>query len=103
MNMHRRATPACNGCTSGCMNACSRGATVALFGDRRCTCAPECRRAKHLLIEKRRETAGRGSKMKLIHLIFAIVTLAAVSAIAIAGPSQADGASDLYLREVVAS
>jgi hypothetical protein len=54
-------------------------------------------------MKKRRETAGRGSKMKLIHLIFAIVTLAAVSAIAIAGPSQAGGAGDLYLREVVAS
>jgi hypothetical protein len=41
--------------------------------------------------------------VKLIHLIFAIVTLAAVSAIAIAGPSQAGGAGDLYLQEVVAS
>ena len=42
--------------------------------------------------------------MKLVHLIFAVVTLAAVSAIAIAGPSQADGdASGLYLEEVAAS
>ena len=38
--------------------------------------------------------------MKLVHLIFAVVTLAAVSAIAIAGPSQADSdAGGLYLRE----
>jgi len=29
--------------------------------------------------------------VKLIHVIYAIVTLAAVSAIALAGPSQADG------------
>jgi hypothetical protein len=54
--------------------------------------------------EARRETAGRGSLMKLVHLIFAVVTLAAVSAIAIAGPSQANGgASGLYLKEVAAS
>lgn len=39
--------------------------------------------------------------MKLVHLIFAVVTLAAVSVIAIAGPSQANGdAGSLYLREV---
>ena len=38
--------------------------------------------------------------MKLVHLIFAVITLAAVSAIAIAGPSQASGdAGGLYLRE----
>ena len=45
----------------------------------------------------------RGARilMKLVHLIFAVITLAAVSAIAIAGPSQADSdASGLYLREV---
>lgn len=42
--------------------------------------------------------------MKLIHLIYAVVTLAAVSAIALAGPSQAGrGAGDLYLERVVAS
>ena len=42
--------------------------------------------------------------MKIIHLIFAVVTLAAVSVIAIAGPSQASGdAGGLYLPEVVAS
>jgi hypothetical protein len=48
----------------------------------------------------------RGARilMKLVHLIFAALTLAAVSAIAIAGPSQADGdASGLYLKEVAAS
>lgn len=45
----------------------------------------------------------RGARilMKLVHLIFAVVTLAAVSVIAIAGPSQANGdAGSLYLREV---
>ena len=35
--------------------------------------------------------------MKLIHVIYAIVTLVAVSAIALAGPSQAD--SGLYLDD----
>lgn len=44
----------------------------------------------------------RGARilMKLVHLIFAVITLAAVSVIAIAGPSQAEGdAGGLYLRE----
>lgn len=41
--------------------------------------------------------------MKIIHLIFAVVTLAAVSAIAIAGPSQTGGAGGLYLTEDAAS
>ena len=42
--------------------------------------------------------------MKLVHLIFAVITLAAVSAIAIAGPSQANGdEGGLYLKEVAAS
>lgn len=41
--------------------------------------------------------------MKVVHLIFAVVTLAAVSAIALAGPSQADGgAGGLYLSEMAA-
>ena len=48
----------------------------------------------------------RGARilMKLVHLIFAVVTLAAVSAIALAGPSQANGGTrGLYLPEVAAS
>lgn len=36
--------------------------------------------------------------MKLAHLIFAALTLATVSAIAIAGPSRADGGGGLYLE-----
>ena len=35
--------------------------------------------------------------MRLIHLFFAVATLAAVSAIALAGPSQAD--AGLYIQD----
>jgi hypothetical protein len=54
--------------------------------------------------EAARDRWERTTRMKLIHLIYAVVTLAAVSAIALAGPSQAGrGAGDLYLERVVAS
>jgi hypothetical protein len=45
----------------------------------------------------------RKLRMKLVHIVFAVVTLASVAAIAIAGPSQAGGARDLYLPGAVAS
>ena len=42
--------------------------------------------------------------MRLVHLLFAVVTLAAVSFIAVAGPSRADGdAGGIYLTEAPAS
>jgi hypothetical protein len=53
-------------------------------------------------MKRRPETARERKSMKLKHLIYALVTLAAVSGIAMLGPSQADNGG-YYLQGGAAS